>query len=171
MVCNSLDLPLVSAHKQCRQAHSVIEAEACAVRFGLQIALELGFYHLQVETGCLSLAQKFNGYTEDLSDLGMIIEDIRTLLSNLSLLFAFYPHFAKNSPHDACGPDGGSTHRAKRYPCIRFLSPKSMNESNFTIIKKEREYVYRGIICRLIRIIAENKRYNTMKYEKTTHKI
>ncbi|KAH7565686.1 hypothetical protein JRO89_XS08G0000300 [Xanthoceras sorbifolium] len=60
-------------------------AEALALRFGLTLAAEAGIFHVQVESYSANLVKLINSYSLPRSEIGFILDDIRSLLNDETL--------------------------------------------------------------------------------------
>ena len=82
-------------------SHMEVErAEAIAIREGLIFALSLNFKKLLVESDSLSIINKINKDSLDLSYLGLIIKEIQQLRSSFtSVSFSFIPKQANLVAH------------------------------------------------------------------------
>ena len=72
---------LGSMSKQIPQAYSPVEIEAMAVTTAAQFAVDLGFQHAILETDSLVLAKALHDDTEFLSAVGLVLNEIRSLVN------------------------------------------------------------------------------------------
>ncbi|KAL5744523.1 hypothetical protein ACOSQ2_027639 [Xanthoceras sorbifolium] len=76
-------------------------AKAKAIFFGLLMAFEGGFLHLLLHSGAASIIDMINGKSVVLSEIGLLIEDIRdhVLRFNGDVMFSFSPCSANRIAH------------------------------------------------------------------------
>ena len=67
--------------KQIPQAYSPVEIEAMAVTTAAQFVVDLGFQHAILETDSLVLAKALHDDTEFLSAVGLVLNEIRSLVN------------------------------------------------------------------------------------------
>ncbi|KAL5852159.1 hypothetical protein ACOSQ3_007277 [Xanthoceras sorbifolium] len=64
-------------------------AESMVVLFGLQVAIELGFKDLEVETDAANVMHLVHGSSVPLSEIGSLIQDIQSFVGDRSLVYSF----------------------------------------------------------------------------------
>ena len=72
---------LGSMSKQIPQAYSPVEIEAMAVTTAAQFVVDLGFQHAILETDSLVLVKALHDDTEFLSAVGLVLNEIRSLVN------------------------------------------------------------------------------------------
>jgi len=65
--------------------HSIIEVEALAARCGVELALELGFYNIELEGDSTGLISSVKDGHRSLAQFGHIVTDIHYLASQFSV--------------------------------------------------------------------------------------
>ncbi|KAL5770408.1 hypothetical protein ACOSP7_014562 [Xanthoceras sorbifolium] len=81
-----------------RTAYSPLVAEALSVHCGIRLALEAGFFHLQIETDAQVLVNTLNSRVVPLSEVGFVVEAILKLLKdNHLLMISFVPRLANGA--------------------------------------------------------------------------
>jgi hypothetical protein len=75
-------------------------AEALAVRRNVSLALEEGFNKVWVATDCLSVVQRINSTMINQSSVGVVIQDIKSLISGFDcILFIHVRRHCNESAH------------------------------------------------------------------------